>query len=193
MTAATAPKLMTLEEFLALPEDGVERWLIRGELREKRDTDMTRRNKRHSITEAQLTGRLWAWLQTQPHPRGEVVCGEAGVILRENPDTITAGVDVAVITAAQADSRDPDTSMIVGPPTLIAEVRSPNDTDEEVGERVDEYLDCGVPVVWVVSTRFRSVSVHRPGVSPVVLDDRGTLAGGPELPGFSCPVADLFR
>jgi Uma2 family endonuclease len=193
MSTVAAPKLMTAEEFLALPDDGVERWLIRGELREKRDTDMTRRNKPHSITEAHITGHLWAWLRAQPEPRGAVVCGEAGFILRRDPSTITAGVDVAVITAAQADARDPDTNMIVGPPVLIAEVLSPHDTDEEVSDRVTEYLDCGVPLVWVVSTRFRTVVVHRPTVAPVMFNDTQTLAGAPELPGFSCRVADLFR
>lgn len=193
MSAATAPKLMTLEEFLAIPEDGVERWLIRGELREKRDTDMTRRNKRHSITEGQLTGRLWAWLQTRPAPRGEVVCGEAGFVLRSDPETITAGVDVALITAAQAASWGDDGAFIEGPPALIAEVMSPYDTLREIRERVEEYLDCGVPVVWVVNPDFRTVTVHRTGASPVALDDRDTLDGGPELPGFSCPVAALFR
>lgn len=193
MSMTAAPKLMTLEEFLAIPEDGVERWLIRGELREKRDTDMTRRNKPHSITEANVTGHLWVWLRSQPEPRGAVVCGEAGIILRRSPETISAGVDVALITASQADSRDPDTNMIVGPPTIIAEVLSPNDTEDEVAERVDEYLDCGVPLVWIISTRSRTVIVHRPGVDPVAFDARGTLSGFPELPGFSCPVADFFR
>lgn len=191
MSATTAPKLMTAEEFLALPDDGVERWLIRGELREKRDTDMTRRNKFHSITEGRITRLLGAWLATQPTPRGEVVCGEAGFVLRHDPES-TAGVDVAVITAEQAD-RVTDTTMIEGPPTLIAEVLSPHDTQEEVAERVAEYLDCGVLVVWVVNPFFRTVTVHRPNTSPVALDDRGTLTGGPELPDFSCPVADLFR
>ena len=193
MSTAAAPKLMTVEEFLALPDDGVERWLIRGELREKRDTDMTRRNKPHSITEAHITGLLWMWQRSQPEPRGAVVCGEAGIILRRDPSTISAGVDVALITAAQADARDPDTSMIDGPPILIAEVLSPHDTQEEVAERVDEYLDCGVALVWVVSARFRTVTVHRPNVDPVALDARGTLDGFAELPGFSCRVADLFR
>lgn len=193
MSTAATTKLMTLDEFLAIPEDGVERWLIRGELREKRDTDMTRRNKPHSITEANVTALLWVWLRTQSQPRGAVVCGEAGVILRRNPETVTAGVDVAVITAAQADARDPDTNMIVGPPTLIAEVRSPNDTEDEIAERVGEYLDCGVPVVWVISTHFRTVTIHRLGANPVALDAAGTITGDPELPGFSCPVADFFR
>jgi Uma2 family endonuclease len=183
---------MTVEEFLALPDDGVERWLIRGELREKRDTDMTRRNKPHSITEARIALRLGAWLANQPEPRGEVACGEAGFVLRRTPTTISAGVDVAVITAAQAD-QVADTTRIEGPPILIAEVLSPHDTQEEVSDRVTEYLDCGVPLVWVVGTLSRTVTVHRPGVAPVALDARGTLTGDPELPGFSCRVADLFR
>ena len=190
---STATKLMTLEEFLALPDDGVERWLIRGELREKRDTDMTRRNRPHSITEGRVTILLGTWLKSQRTPRGEVVCGEAGFILRTDPETITAGVDVAVITAVQADAVTPDTTMIEGPPTLIAEVLSPNDTQEEVTERVAEYLDCGVPVVWILNPYFRTVTVHRPGVSAQALDSHGTITGDPELPGFSCPVADFFR
>jgi Uma2 family endonuclease len=83
--------------------------------------------------------------------------------------------------------------MIDGPPIMIAEVLSPHDTREEVAERVDEYLDCGVKVVWVVSPLFRTVTIHRPEADPVAMDARSTLAGDPELPGFSCPVADFFR
>jgi Uma2 family endonuclease len=194
MSTAAAPKLITVEEFLALPDDdGVERWLIRGELHEKRDSDMTRRNKSHSITEGRLTGHLFRWLWQQPHPRGEVVCGEAGFLLRRTPASISSGADVAVITAAQADARSDDTTLIEGPATLIVEVLSPSDTQEEVANRVDEYLDCGVPLVWVVSPYFRTVTVHRAGADPVAYDTNTTLGGFAELPGFSCPVADLFR
>ena len=193
MSAATAPKLMTAEEFLALPDDGVERWLIRGQLREKRHTDMTRRSREHSITEARITGYLASWLQQQPEPRGEVICGEAGFILRQGPETIPAGVDVALITAEQADGLDWCETLIVGPPRLIAEVLSPNDTLEEISERVAEYLECGVPVVWVVNPAFRTVSVHRPNAHPIALDTRDILTGDSALPGFSCPVASLFR
>lgn len=192
MSTAVASRRMTVEEFLALPDDGVDRWLIRGQLREKRTTDMTRRNRAHSITEGRITARLAAWLATQPEPRGEVVCGEAGLVLRRDPETV-AGVDVALITAAQADDRVAGTTMIEGPPILIAEILSPHDTQEEVAERVMEYLDCGVPVVWIVSTFFRTVTVHRPRTEPVLFNRAQSLAGDPELPGFSCPVADFFR
>ena len=52
MSNAADPALMTIEEFLALPDDGVERDLIRGKLRE---SDVTRRNRRHSRCEARLS------------------------------------------------------------------------------------------------------------------------------------------
>jgi Uma2 family endonuclease len=222
MSAATSPKLMTVEEFLALPDDGVERWLIRGELREKQDTDMTRRNKLHSITEARITGILSNWLHRQPEPRGEVVCGEPRIIIRQSPATVSACVDIAIISYSQAympmlremfsekielppgmghidvfltadESYARDAKMIEGPPVMIAEVLSPHDTQEEVGERVEEYLECGVKVVWVVNPYFRTVTVHRPKTHPLALDARDILDGDPELPGFSCPAADFFR
>lgn len=193
MSVAVESKLMTVEEFLAIPDDGVERWLIRGELHEKRDTDMTVRNRPHSITEARVTGHLFAWLKTQPEPRGEVVCGEAGFILRRNPDSITAGVDVAVITASQADRRSSETTLIEGPAVLIAEVMSRHDTLEEIAERVEEYLQCGVPVVWVINPAFRTVTIHMLNSDPVALDARDTITAEPHLPGFSCPVAEFFR
>lgn len=193
MSAAVGPKLMTVEEFLALPDDGVERWLLRGELREKRDTDVTMRNKAHSITEARVTRLLGSWMAAQPLPRGEVVCGEAGFLLRRNPGTVSAGVDVAVITAAQADAQSADTTLIEGPAVLMAEILSPHDTTDEVADRVEEYLDCGVRVVWVISTRFRTVTVHRRDSEPVLFNRTQILSGDPELPGFSSPVADFFR
>ena len=46
MSAGTT--LMTADEFLALPDDGVERWLIHGEVRE---FGMTIRNRWHSNAE----------------------------------------------------------------------------------------------------------------------------------------------
>lgn len=191
--ATAAPVKLTEADLLAMPDDGVERWLIRGQLREKGDTDMTMRNRHHGMTEGRITGVLFEWLRTQPAPRGEVVCGETGFLLRRDPDSVTAGTDVAYVSAAQADADPDDTTLFVGPAVLIAEVLSPSDTIEEVAERVDEYLDCGVAVVWIVNPYFRTVTVHRPGASPVALGNGDRLTGGPELPGFSVAVADFFR
>ena len=84
---------MTTEELLSFPEDGTDRWLIAGELRKR---PMTRRNRYHSRTIVRLARFLDTWLDGQPEPRGQVLAGEAGIILRRDPDT-TVGVDVAYV------------------------------------------------------------------------------------------------
>src|SRR3712207_6163922 len=99
MTVAAQPQRMTTEQLLALPDDGRERWLIRGELREGGEGEVTGRSGDHSRIEANICGELHAWLKIRPAARGEVLVGEAGVRLRQDPDT-TVGIDVAYISHA---------------------------------------------------------------------------------------------
>jgi hypothetical protein len=53
---------MTTEQLLSLPDDGIERDLVRGELRER---PMTKRNRRRSRVEARLALLLGKWLEGQ--------------------------------------------------------------------------------------------------------------------------------
>jgi Uma2 family endonuclease len=193
---ATEKRVWTTEELLALPDDGVERWLIRGRLIEKHPyqeyPDMTKRNRFHSMSEGRIVRVLGAWLLTQPEPRGEVVCGEVGFILQREPDS-TVGIDVAVISAEMADATPEGTTMFDGAPLLAVEILSPYDTQDEVLDKVDDYLAFGTPLVWVVEPRRRTVTVFRPDAEPVLFNRTQTLTAEPHLPGFSVPVADLFR
>src|SRR5271157_4922689 len=85
---------MTVEEFLALPENGVHRELIQGRVREM---GMTVRNRFHSRIEARIVQRLLNWLDQQPQPHGEVVCGEAGFRLKGTKESLV-GIDVALVS-----------------------------------------------------------------------------------------------
>src|SRR5436309_3757789 len=87
--------LITTEELMTMPEDGVDRELIRGQLREK---PMTRRNPLHSEVNITISYLLKLWVKQQPQPRGRVLGGEAGFRIRKDPDT-TVGIDVAYISA----------------------------------------------------------------------------------------------
>jgi len=77
-------------------------------------------------------------------------------------------------------------------PDLVLEVVSPNDLAWEVDVKVTEYLQAGVPLVWVFYPDTRSVAVYRSLDEVRVLTEADHLQGDPVLPGFSCPVADLF-
>src|SRR5947209_15113372 len=98
MSAPAATKLMTSEEFLALPDDGIERYLIDGRLHEVKEEPMTYRNRWHSGTEAVIVYYLKHWQIQQPKPRGSVYSGEAGCRLRRDPETIM-GIDVVYVSA----------------------------------------------------------------------------------------------
>jgi Uma2 family endonuclease len=188
MNAPVTMPLMTTAELLALPEDGIERYLIDGQLRER---PMTRRNRTHSRIEARLAHLLGNWLDQQPEPRGAVHSGEAGCILRHDPDT-TVGIDVVYIGPEQAAREPEDTSLIDGPPVLAVEILSPTTTQEEIDEKVDQYLAAGVPLVWLVDPHFRTVRVHRPGAEPELFNVTQELSAEPHLPGFRVAVARIF-
>jgi Uma2 family endonuclease len=184
-----SPELMTAEQLLALPDnDGIERELVRGVLRER---PVTRRNRRHSRATTRIAKLLEAWLERQPEPRGEVLTGEAGFRIRRNPDT-TVGIDVAYISAETARANPEDTFLIEGVPVLAVEILSPSDTQEDILDKVDGYLDAGVALVWVVEPKYRTVSVYRPGVEPTLFNATQELTGEPHLPGFRAAVSDLF-
>lgn len=198
MAIVEAPALMTTEQLLAMPDDGVERWLIRGQLREKpaisgqlRGKKMTVRNRWHSRALLRTGRFLDVWLDQQPEPRGTALGGEAGVRLTRNPDT-TVGIDVVYVSAEVAARNPDDTTLIDTIPVLAVEILSPSHTVEDIDEKIDEYLTAGVPLVWIVNTRRRTVTVHRPGHEPELINARQELSGEPELPGFRVRVADLF-
>lgn len=189
MSAILEKRLMTTEELLALPKDGKRRWLIRGELRED---GMTRHGRRHSRTETNVAYFLCTWLDQQPEPKGEVLTGEAGFRLRRNPDT-SVGIDLAYVSAELAAATPDDVWLIDGAPTLAVEILSPSNTQEEMTDKIREYLAAGVALVWVIDPIFCTVQVYRPDAKPVLFNDDQELTGDPHLPGFRVLVARLFE
>jgi Uma2 family endonuclease len=55
----------------------------------------------------------------------------------------------------------PDEQVLTKPPLLCIEILSRGDTVSQTNERVRDYLDFGVPVVWVVDPQERTVWVYR--------------------------------
>lgn len=185
---ATVSSPMTAEEFLALPDDGVERWLVAGELRER---GKTTRNRFHSRIMTRVAQLLANWADGQPEPRGQVLTGDAAVRLRHDPDTVY-GIDVVSISADVVARQTDESTIIDGIPTLAVEILSPSDTVEDINDRIDDFLQAGVPLVWIIDPRRRTVTVHRPDGTSELFDHRHDLTGGPQLPGLRVPVARLF-
>lgn len=180
---------VTTEQLLAMPEDGVDRELIRGELRER---PMTTRNRFHTRTVARITYCLENWRRSRPGEEGEVHTAEVGTILRRDPDS-TVGIDVAYFSAIVMARQNDSTTLIEGVPVLAVEVLSPSDKLAEIREKVIEYLDSGVQIVWVVDPYFRTVQVHRRGFAPVQYNCENRIRLDEGLPGLDVAVIELFE
>ena len=78
-------------------------------------------------------------------------------------------------------------------PDLVVEVVSPNDSYYAVELKVDEYLEAGVSMIWVINPVLRTVRIFRNnGPGPIDRHADDELTGDDILPGFTCRVADLF-
>lgn len=186
----TAEKLYTPQEFGALPDemtDGCE--LIDGRLIKKhiwssKTMGMTLEMLRHA-----LTVRL-AWRALD----------DAAVRLQVGLALTEPLVDVG---AARQRSRRPDIALFAGAlptepeavqtlvPVMAVEVISPSNTAVDVLEKTEEYLAAGTRLVWQMFPTQRIITVAWP-------DRTATFRAGdivtaePALPGFACPVTDLF-
>jgi Uma2 family endonuclease len=72
------------------------------------------------------------------------------------------------------------------------EVVSSNNLWSEVEEKVEEYLESGVRMIWIVNPRTRSITVYRSRSLAQILSRDDTLNGEDVLPGFSVPVSEIF-
>ena len=119
-----------------MPEDGIDRWLIRGQLRQR---PWHLRDRFQAAATTRVAATIDNWLDTQPPPRGKVFCGDAGVRLPGELET-TFGIDVVYVAADVIASQPSDTTIIEGVPTLAVEILSPSDTQEDIHEKVDALL-----------------------------------------------------
>lgn len=73
-------------------------------------------------------------------------------------------------------------------PDFVAELRSPTDRLRPLQAKMEEYMDVGVRLGWLIDPESKTVWVYEPGKSPVQFDQLKSISGEPVLPGF---VLDL--
>jgi Uma2 family endonuclease len=125
------------------------------------------------------------------HKLGVVLTGDSGFLLARDPDTVLAP-DVAFIRADRLAAEPLGERYWPGAPDLAIEVRSPSTTRKKVHDRALALLDAGVRLVWIVDPASRTVTVYRSATDIETLSDDAELRAPSLLPGFRCPIADLF-
>jgi Uma2 family endonuclease len=179
---AVERKLVTAEELLNLPDDGLRRELIDGEVR-----TMPPAGDEHGFDATTIQYHVTHYLHG--NPVGWARTAETGFRLRRDPDLVRAP-DLAVVLYARHPRSAVGPGFLEGPPDLAVEVVSPNDRAHDIAEKVADWLAAGTSVVWVVYRGPRLEVHQRDRVQRLGPDDE--VDGGEVLPGFRMRVRDLL-
>jgi Uma2 family endonuclease len=77
-------------------------------------------------------------------------------------------------------------------PDFVVELRSRTDRLSDLQDKMQEYINNGARLGWLIDPLNKRVYVYRPGQPAETLDDPATLSGDPILPGFVLHVRELW-
>lgn len=183
MSVQTRP--LTADELLRMPDEGHRHELIRGDV-----VPMPLPGGRRGQIAMEIAWRLNS--HGKANGLGRIYAAETGLLIERGPDTVR-GADAAFVRRGKLGQITQPEKPIPCAPDLAVEVVSPSDRPGEIAGKVAAWLAAGTQVVWVVAPRERSVTAHRAGTAAVTCGEDETLDGGDVLPGFRCPVGELFN
>ncbi len=77
-------------------------------------------------------------------------------------------------------------------PDFVIELRSSSDTLSGLQAKMQEYIDNGAVLGFLIDRKNTTVHVFRPNRSPEILEKPETVSGDPELPGFVLRMAKIW-
>ncbi len=171
---------MTEADLLAAPDDGFRRELVDGEI-----IVMGPAGTLHGHVNVQLALRLGAHVEA--HGLGYVLDSSTGFRL---PNGNVRSPDLAFVLRERMalDGIDGPCDSV---PDFAVEVLSPSESKRQVLDKVGEYLDAGVRLVWVIDPRARKAVAHRSLSDVRELREDDELDGEEVVPGFRCRLADV--
>ena len=181
---AARPKPVTAEELLEMHSRGIKGELIQGVLSQV----MSAGGQHGEI--AMILGAAVVGV-VRPNRLGRVAGTDSGVLL-DQVNNIVREPDLAFFSSGKLPPGEVVAGYYQVIPDLVVEIASPGDTNAEVNDKCRMWISYGVSMVWEIHPQWRSVSVHRPGQSIVILGEDDALDGGDVLPGFTYPVQDIF-
>lgn len=180
----TEQRLLTADDLFNLPDDGLDHELVRGVL-----ISMPKPGSRHG----RLASRATRLIGNTAEPAGlGAVYTDSGFLLARDPDLVRAP-DVAFVRGRVVSPEDDEQRYLELVPDLVVAVISPSERAQEVEDRLLDYINAGVKLIWFIYPRTRTISEWRAGVGPARLGKADTLDGSDILPGFQLPVAAIFE
>ena len=179
---AQVEALLTIEDLEKMPDDGLHRELIEGELIELPPPEF-----RH----AAISDRIHEMLKAYVRPRKlGIVFVELGNLVHTDRRTWIQP-DVSFVRRGRYDLKNP-AKYATGAPDLAVEVISPSETRRSVDRKTGILLSSGSQEAWNVYPDTQTVQVHSTGNAVRVLQAADEITS-PVFPGWSARVSSFFE
>jgi Uma2 family endonuclease len=138
---------------------------------------------------SKLTQRLCNW--TDADGTGLAFDSSTGFKL---PNGANRSPDASWVKRERLAALNPDpTRFLPIAPDFAAELRSANDSLRKLQEKMQEYIDNGVRLGWLIDPQNQRVEIYRPGREVEVLQSPASLSGEDVLPGFILDLTQILN
>ena len=136
-----------------------------------------------------ISSQLWLWATETG--RGADFESSGGFIL---PNGAVRAPDAAWVASHRLEplSQDEKEKYLPLAPDFAAEVLSQNDARSDLEAKMEEYIDNGTRLGWLIDPYEKTVTVYQEDGSTEELDRPATLSGEPVLPGFECTLERIW-
>jgi Uma2 family endonuclease len=182
-TALAAETRYTPEDLLAM-SDGVGFELVDGQLVERN----------MGAESSEVGGGLFARLYQFCGERGlgKVWPADNGFQCFPHRRGLVRRPDVSFVRAGRLPGDVSPEGWVKIPPDLAVEVVSPKDRVYELDEKLADYRNVSVPLVWVINPESRTATVYRADGPIGLLFEDDELSGEVIIPGFRCPLREIL-
>lgn len=109
------------------------------------------------------------------------------------PDGAIRSPDVAWVLKSRVEAISPDPDKFLPLcPDFVIELRSANDRLSDLQDKMQEYLDNGLLLGWLIDPQNRTVEIYRQAQPTETRPLSGILSGDPILPGFQLNLSKIF-
>jgi Uma2 family endonuclease len=176
-------KLLTAEEYGAMPDLGRNTELVNGEV-----IEMPSPGFRHGVVCVNIA--LLLAQHVRPRQLGRVVSNDSGV--KTAPHSVR-GADVAYFSYERLPKHENPRGYPAVSPEVVFEVMSPDDVFRDVLGKVDEYLAVGVDLVYVVDPDREQAALYRKSEHGIIFRLADELIFPGVLPELRVPLRAVLE
>ncbi|MBX2892476.1 MAG: Uma2 family endonuclease [Saprospiraceae bacterium] len=137
-----------------------------------------------------LSGEIYIW--HKKNKLGEGFDSSTGFKL---PNGAERSPDAAWISSERWNAIPKDKRQRFAPiaPDFVAEIRSSDQSLNHSKDKMEEYIECGCQLAWLIDPKSRKTWVYQSNGDIHTIPFEEPLSGGDVMPGFEVRMADIFE